>query len=54
MSLRYSVRRHLNIVPAVKIEDASSAKPKIKRRSQFRVAHSDLTQLYQRHENVRL
>jgi MvaI/BcnI restriction endonuclease family len=40
--------------PAVKIEDASSAKPKIKRRSQFRVAHSDLTQLYQRHENVRL
>ena len=40
--------------PAVKIEDASSSKPKIKRRSQFRVAHSDLMQLYQRHETVRL
>jgi MvaI/BcnI restriction endonuclease family len=40
--------------PAVKIESASSAKPAIKRRSQFRVSHSDLTQLYHRHENVLL
>lgn len=40
--------------PAVKIENASSAKPAIKRRSQFRVAHSDLKQLYQRHENIQL
>lgn len=40
--------------PAVKIEDASSGAPQIKRRSQFRVAHADLTQLYQRHEKVQL
>ncbi|WIW88073.1 MvaI/BcnI family restriction endonuclease [Sphingobium sp. V4] len=40
--------------PAVKIEKASSAKPDIKRRSQFRVAHSDLTQLYEGHEMVSL
>ena len=40
--------------PAVKIEKASSAKPDIKRRSQFRVAHSDLTQLYLGHEMVSL
>jgi hypothetical protein len=36
--------------PGIKIEEASSAKPVIKRRSQFRVAHADLTRLYQRHE----
>jgi len=36
--------------PAVKIEQASSAAPNIKRRSQFRVAHSDLTELYAQHE----
>lgn len=40
--------------PAVKIESASSNKPAIKRRSQFRVAHAELTRLYQRHENVKL
>ena len=40
--------------PAVKVENASSAAPQIKRRSQFRVAHADLTQLYRRHENVQL
>lgn len=40
--------------PAVKIEKASSAKPDIKRRSQFRVAHADLMQLYQRNEIVLL
>lgn len=40
--------------PAVKIETASSATPKIKRRSQFRVAHADLTQLYQRSEIIHL
>jgi hypothetical protein len=38
--------------PAVKVEKASSAKPEIKRRSQFRVAHADLAGLYERHENV--
>ena len=40
--------------PAVKVEKASSAKPEIKRRSQFRVAHADLTQLYRQHEIVTL
>lgn len=40
--------------PAVKVENASSAAPEIKRRSQFRVGHADLTELYQRHENVQL
>lgn len=40
--------------PAVKVENASSGAPQIKRRSQFRVAHADLKQLYQRHEDVQL
>jgi len=40
--------------PAIKVEEASSEKPKIKRRSQFRVAHADLPLLYERHEFVAL
>jgi hypothetical protein len=40
--------------PAVKMEKASSESPDIKRRSQFRVAHADLTSLYRRHETVSL
>ncbi|WP_199555272.1 MvaI/BcnI family restriction endonuclease [Sandaracinobacteroides hominis] len=40
--------------PAIKVENASSPAPQIKRRSQFRVAHADLTGLYERHESVRL
>ena len=40
--------------PAVKVENASSATPEIKRRSQFRVAHGDLKKLYRRSETVRL
>jgi hypothetical protein len=40
--------------PAVKLENASSDRPVIKRRSQFRVAHAELTRLYQRHEAVQL
>ena len=40
--------------PGIKVENASSHTPAIKRRSQFRVAHADLTQLYQRHETVQL
>jgi hypothetical protein len=36
--------------PGIKIENASAAKPAIKRRSQFRVAHADLTRLYRQHE----
>lgn len=40
--------------PGIKIENASTATPLIKRRSQFRVAHAGLTQLYRQHETVRL
>lgn len=40
--------------PAIKVENASAPKPEIKRRSQFRVAHGDLTGLYHRHEIVEL
>ncbi len=40
--------------PAVKVENASSATPEIKRRSQFRVGHGDLKKLYRRSEIVRL
>jgi len=40
--------------PAIKVENASSAKPDIKRRSQFRVAHADLPHLYKAHEIVAL
>jgi hypothetical protein len=40
--------------PAIKVENASSAKPDIKRRSQFRVAHADLPLLYKAHEVVAL
>lgn len=40
--------------PGIKIERASTDRPVIKRRSQFRVAHADLTGLYQRHESVEL
>lgn len=40
--------------PAIKVENASSARPDIKRRSQFRVAHADLPLLYKGHEVVAL
>lgn len=40
--------------PAIKVENASSARPDIKRRSQFRVAHGDLPLLYKAHEVVAL
>ena len=40
--------------PGVKIENASSERPQIKRRSQFRVAHGDLIKLYQRHMTAAL
>lgn len=40
--------------PGVKMENVSSALPAIKRRSQFRVRHSDLRQLYQHSETVDL
>lgn len=40
--------------PAVKVEKASSAKPEIKRRSQFRVKHNQITQMYHRSEEIEL
>jgi MvaI/BcnI restriction endonuclease family len=40
--------------PAIKLENASQAKPDIKRRSQFRVKHNHITQMYHRHEVVDL
>lgn len=40
--------------PAIKIENASTLKPEVKRRSQFRVAHANLKLLYRRHEYVSL
>lgn len=40
--------------PAVKIEKASTAKPDIKRRSQFRVSHANLAQLYVQCEKIHL
>lgn len=38
--------------PGIKMEDASSPRPKIKRRSQFRINHRRVTDLYQRNEVV--
>lgn len=40
--------------PGIKIEGASTTKPVFKQRSQFRVAHADLTALYRQHEVVSL
>ncbi|WP_169195383.1 MvaI/BcnI family restriction endonuclease [Devosia sp. MC1541] len=40
--------------PAIKIENASSPRPEIKRRSQFRIKHSEITQMYHRSEIVQL
>lgn len=40
--------------PAIKVEGASSTKPKIKRRSQFRINHKQLTTMYHHSETVNL
>lgn len=40
--------------PAVKMENASSAAPAIKRRSQFRVKHNQITQMYHKSEVTQL
>ena len=40
--------------PAIKMENASSAQPSIKRRSQFRTRHRDLMQMYHSHHTVGL
>lgn len=40
--------------PAIKMEKASSPKPDVKRRSQFRVKHHQITQMYHRSELVDL
>lgn len=54
MFLRAFATGQIYYDPAVKLENATSAAPAIKRRNQFRVAHDDLTKLYRRSENVRL
>ncbi len=38
--------------PGIKMENISSRKPKFKKRSQFRIKHSDLTSIYHCHEYV--
>lgn len=40
--------------PAIKMENAASPTPAIKRRSQFRVSHGNLTELYKHYEIVQL
>lgn len=40
--------------PGIKVEDASTAKPKLKRRSQFRIGSNGLDALYHKVENVSL
>jgi hypothetical protein len=43
---------HVYYDPGIKLEAASSTKPKVKRRSQFRVALSELPSLYERAERI--
>lgn len=38
--------------PAIKAENATSSNPTIKRRSQFRIKHDSLSQMYHQHEYV--
>ncbi len=40
--------------PAIKMENASALKPKIKRRSQFRIKHQLLSEMYFKHEVISL
>ena len=40
--------------PAIKLENASTQKPEIKRRSQFRIRHDQLVNMYHRNEVVKL
>lgn len=40
--------------PAIKMENASTARPEIKRRSQFRIKHQQLAQVYHHSERVEL
>ncbi len=40
--------------PGIKVEDASSSTPKVKRRSQFRIRSADLGSLYESFESVRV
>ncbi|EDM83432.1 MvaI/BcnI family restriction endonuclease [Limnobacter sp. MED105] len=40
--------------PAIKLEEASSTKPKIKRRSQFRINHKKISSLYSKYEYLTL
>ena len=54
MFLQAFARGQVYYDPAIKLADASTKAPEIKRRSQFRVAHNDLTGLYRRSEKVSL
>jgi hypothetical protein len=40
--------------PGIKLENASAERPNIKRRSQFRIRHADLAQMYHSHEVIEL
>lgn len=50
----YGVAGRVYYDPGIKLENASSARPRVKRRSQFRVKSSDLPALYQSMETVDL
>jgi hypothetical protein len=54
MFLQAFARGQVYYDPAIKLVNASTMAPEIKRRSQFRVAHNDLTGLYRRSEKVSL
>ena len=43
---------HAYYDPGIKLENASTASPKIKKRSQFRVNHKELSSLYKSYEFV--
>lgn len=54
MFLQAFARGQVYYDPAIKLVNASTMAPEIKRRSQFRVSHNDLTGLYRRSEMVSL
>ncbi|MDT0576704.1 MvaI/BcnI family restriction endonuclease [Croceicoccus sp. F390] len=54
MFLQSFARGQVYYDPAIKLVNASTMTPEIKRRSQFRVSHNDLTVLYRRSEKVSL
>jgi len=48
------VRGDIYYDPAIKVENANSEKPKVKKRSQFRVSHNSLVTLYSKNESIDL